>query len=340
VPTTPTKAQLRALPKKQRREVARQVNRERRLAEQRRQRRRRITLRVVAGVAAVAVVVGAVLGARAWVHSRNRGPVNMASDGILLSGYQGQTYAIRNAAVPQGGTPVASTPNRNLGVLDTVFYVDYSDPAAATLWSTAGAALTAGVEAESVSLEIHPIAPDGSASAVTAARAMACVAELAPDSALAANDALLTGGQDWTPTTAAAALTKAGVKADGLSGCLSSSRFTGWVHDATARAEASVPFDAGHVTGTTMFMAGTPYTGAPDDKTAFATALGDAQAVVAAAQPSSGSTGATSSPTDGATSSPTDAATSSPADTATASPTDTASPSPTDTATAGSGSNG
>lgn len=332
MPTTPTKAQLRALPKKQRREVARQVNRERRIAEQRRLRRRRITLRVVAGVSAVAVVAGAVVGARAWVHSRNSGPLNMASDGILLSGYQGQVFAIKTAAVAQGGTPVPSTPNRNLGVLDTVFYVDYSDPDAAALWSTAGAALTAGLQAESVSLEIHPIAPDGSASAVAAARAMACVAELAPDSALAANDALLTGGQDWTPSTAAAALTKAGVKADGLSGCLSSSRFTGWVHDATARAKASVPFDAGHVTGTTMFMAGTPYTGAPDDRTAFAKALGDAQAVVAAAQPSSGSSGATSSPTAGATSSPTDAAT--------PSPTDTATPSPTDTATSGSSSNG
>lgn len=324
MPTTPTKAQLRALPKKQRREVARQVNRERRLAEQRRMRRRRITLRVVAGVAAVAVVAGAAVGARAWVHSRNRGPANMASDGILLSGYQSQVFAIRNAAVPQGGTPVPNSANRNLGVLDTVLYVDYTDPKAATLWSTAGAALTAGVQAESVSLEIHPIAPDGSASAVTAARAMACVAELAPDSALTANDALLTGGQDWTPRTAATALTKAGVKGDGLSDCLSSSRFTGWVHDATARAAASVPFDVGHVTATTLFMAGTPYTGAPDDKTAFATALGDAQAVVAAAQPSTGSTGATASPTDGVTASPTDGATASPTETATPSPTDSA----------------
>ncbi len=75
----------------------------------------------MAGVAAVAVATGAAIGARAWVHSRNRGPADMASDGILISGYQGQAYAIRNAAVAQGGTPVANTPNRNLGVLDTVF---------------------------------------------------------------------------------------------------------------------------------------------------------------------------------------------------------------------------
>jgi hypothetical protein len=315
VPTTPTKAQLRALPKKQRREVARQVAREQRLAEQRRLRRRRITVRVVAAVAVLAVVAGAALGVRAWVHGRNRGPANMASDGILLSGYQGQVFATRNAAVPQGGTPTASIPSRELGVLDTVFYVDYSDPDAATLWSTAGAALTAGVQAESVSLEIHPIAPDGSASAVAAAAGMACVAELAPDSALQANDALLTGGQDWTPSTVQAALTKAGVKADGLSDCLTSGRFTGWVHEATARAKTSVPFDLGHVTGTTMLMAGTAYTGAPDDRTAFAQALSDAQAVIASDSKklntgaNSPTGGATASPTDGATATPTDGAT-------------------------------
>lgn len=333
MPTTPTKAQLRALPKKQRREVARQVARERRLAEQRRRRRRRTTMRVVAGVSALVVVAGAALGARAWVHGRNRGPANMASDGILLSGYQGQVYATRNAAVPQGGTPTANIPSRELGVLDTVLYVDYSDPAAATLWSTAGAALTAGVQAESVSLEIHPIAPDGSASATAAARAMACVAELAPDAALTANDALLTGGQDWTPSSAQAALTKAGVTADGLSGCLTSSRFTGWVQEATARAAASVPFDIGSVTGTTMLMAGTAYTGAPDDKAAFAQALSDAQAVIASDSKklTNGANGATASPT----ASPTDGSTTSPTDGATSTPTDGATSTPTDTATSG-----
>ncbi len=182
-----------------------------------------------------------------------------------------------------------------------------------------------------MSLEIHPIAPDGSASAVTAARAMACVAELAPDSALAVNDALLTGGQDWTPTTATAALTKAGVKADGLSGCLSSSRFTGWVHARLRGPKPPYPL-TWPCDRHDDFLAGTPYTGAPDDHTAFATALSDAQAVVAAAQPSSGSTGATAGPTAGATASPTGAAT--------GSPTDGATSSPTDTATSGSSSNG
>lgn len=317
MPTTPTKAQLRALPKKQRREVARQVARERKLAEQRRRHRRKVTLRVVAGVSAVLVVAAAALGVRAWVHGRNRGPANMASDGILLSGYQGNVYATRNAAVPQGGTPTATVPSRELNVLDTVLYVDYSDPKAATLWSTAGAALTAGVQAESVTLEIHPIAPGGSASATAAAAAMACVAELAPDSALTANNALLTGGQDWTPTSTAAALTKAGVKADGLSGCLSSGRFTGWVHEATARAATSVPFDIGTVTGTTMLMAGTAYTGAPGDHAAFAKALADAQAVIASDSKklNTGGNGATAgpttSPTSGATTSPTSGATTS-----------------------------
>ncbi|MDO8121932.1 hypothetical protein Q6346_11485 [Isoptericola sp. b490] len=307
MPTQLTKAQLRALPKKQRREVARQVAREQRIAEQRRRRRRRNVVQVVAVVVAVGVLTGAVLGVRTWVAERNRGPLNMASDGILLSGYQGNVYGVPTGSVAQGGIPTANTPNRNLGVLDAVLYVDYSSPTASTLWSTAGPELVAGLKAETTSLEIHPIAPDGSASAVRSAAALACVAELDPNQALPAHQALVSGGADWTPASVMKALTDAGVKAPGLDGCITSGRFTGWVRESTARAARSVPFDVGSVTSTTLLLAGTAYTGAPDDAKAFASAYADAQAVVAKASASSSpspTAGATSSPTSGATQAP------------------------------------
>ena len=312
MPTQLTKAQLRALPKKQRREVARQLAREQRIAEQERRKRRRVVLQVVGVVAAVGVVAGAVLGTSAWVHARNRGPLNMASDGILLSGYQGNVYGVPNGSVPQGGTPTATTPNRNLGVLDAVMYVDYSSPTASTLWSTAGPDLTAGLKAETTSLEIHPIAPDGSASAVRSAAALACVAELDPNQAFPAHEALVTGGADWTPASLVKALAGAGVKAPGLDGCITSGRFTGWVRDATARAARSVPFDVGSVSSTTLVLAGSAYTGAPGDAKAFASAYAAAQEVVAKASTSSGAS-PSASPTSGATSSPTSGATESPA---------------------------
>jgi protein-disulfide isomerase len=299
VPTTPTKAQLRALPKKQRREVARQLAREERLAAKRRQARRAVVLRITAVVAVVAVVVAAGLGAVAWVHGRNRGPANMASDGVVLSAYNGKVFTARNGSVAQGGKPVATVSSRMLGVLDVVLYVDYSDPKAHTLWATDGGKIIQKLLAQTASLEIHPIAPGGSPSAVAAARAMACVAELAPDQAYAAHLALITGGTDWTTTSAAAAIQAGGAKVPGLASCLASPRFSGWVTEATDRAAASVPFDIGHVTGTTLILAGTAYTGAPDDAKAFDTALAAAQAVVDKASASAGLTtnGASSSPT-------------------------------------------
>lgn len=283
MPTTPTKAQLRALPKKQRREVARQVAREQRLVEAKRARRRRIVLRTSAVVAGVAVLTGGVLGGRAWVHGLNRGPLNMISDGIVMSGYQGKAYAYPTAAVEQGGTPTDTKPSRTLGVTDAVLYVDYTDPAAATLWTTAGATLTKALMAESLTIEVHPIAPDGSAGAVAAASAMACVAEHAPDKALVANEALLQGGTDWTHASAADAIAKAGIGDKAVASCIKGGKFTGWVTEATDRAAATVPFDLGKVTGTTLLLAGTVYDGKPDDADAFGKALAAAQDEVAKA---------------------------------------------------------
>lgn len=320
MPTTPTKAQLRALPKKQRREVARQVAREQRLVEAKRARRRRVAWRTTAAVAAVAVLTGGALGARAWVHGLNRGPLNMISDGIVMSGYQGQTYGYPTAAVEQGGTPTDTTPSRKLGITDAVLYVDYTDPAAATLWTTAGAPLTKAMLTETLTIEVHPIAPDGSASAVTAASALACVAEHAPDKALAAHEALVTGGTDWTRASAAAAVDKAGIHDKAVASCIKAGKFSGWVKEATDRAAAKVPFDVGTVTGTTLLLAGTVYDGKPDDADAFAAALAAAQDAVAkesaAAQAATGDASATPS----ASGSPSESPSGSPSESATPSP--------------------
>lgn len=328
MPTTPTKAQLRALPKKQRREVARQVAREQRLVEAKRARRRRVVLRTSAVVAGVAVLTGGVLGTRAWVHGLNRGPLNMISDGIVMSGYQGQTYAYPTGAVQQGGTPTDTNPSRKLGITDAVMYVDYADPAAATLWTTAGAPLTKAMLAETLTIEVHPIAPGGSAASVAAASALACVAEHVPDKALVAHQALLTGGQDWTRASAAAAIAKAGIRDTSVATCIKAGKFSGWVKEATDRAAAKVPFDVGAVTGTTLLLAGTAYDGKPDDAGAFGTALLAAQDAVAKENAAAQAAAGTGDGTGDGSASPSPSASPSDGASPSASASESASPSP------------
>ncbi|MCV2393086.1 thioredoxin domain-containing protein [Actinotalea sp. M2MS4P-6] len=301
-----SKSELRGLPKKQRKVVAREVAREQRLAAERHARRVKVARRAIAGVAAAGVVVVAVMGGRAWVAGRNRGPENMLSDGVLVGGDGTSPYTIPTAALAQGAEPVASIQNREYGVLDTTLYVDYTDPDAGTLWSTISSegSLSQNVLGGTATIEIHPIAPDGSASAVAAAAAIGCVAELAPDQALAANDALLTGGTEWTTETLVSAFASAGIDDAGVAGCIQHGRFTGWVTDATARAEASVPYDVGSVSGTTLLLAGTAYDGAPDDTSAYGDALAAAWQVIDAASQSSttdSSTTTDGTATDGAT---------------------------------------
>ncbi len=277
--STPSKAELRALPKKQRRVVARELARQQKIADQKRARRRRIVLRITAGAVAGGLAAAGVLGAKAWVDSRNRGPLNMASDGIELSSYQSVVVATPTPALSVGEAPVPTISYRDYGMLDAVLYVDYSSPDTAPLWSTASGDLTSELTGGAATLEIHPIAPDGSDSAVRAAAAMGCVAEFAPDSALTAHEALVAGGTDWTASSLADAMTGASIDDPDVAACITSGRFTGWATDATKRAATSVPFDIGSVTGTTLLLAGEPYDGA-DDADAFAAALQSAQAVV------------------------------------------------------------
>ncbi len=290
-----SKSELRSLPKKQRKVVAREIAREQREADERRARRARRARQVAAGVAVVGVAAVSVLGARAWAASRNRGPLNMASDGVLIAGYGSSPYTVPTDAVAQGATPVATVQNHEFGVLDAALYVDYADPDAATLWTTISqeGSLAQNVLDGTATLEVRPIAPGGDTSATRAAAALACVAELAPDQALDANAALLAGGTDWTTEALVSALQGVGITDDAVADCVTSGRFTGWVAEATDRAAASVPYDVGSVTGTTLLLAGEAYTGAADDATAYADALDAAWAVVDAASATTDTTDST-----------------------------------------------
>lgn len=147
----------------------------RKLAESERVRRRRnaqikkVALRAGAVVAVVAVVVAAVVVVREVIRSGRIGPVNMASDGLLITGDGTIATAVTTDPIPADGSP---TPNdisgRTSGILDIVVYVDYGDPASAQFWQASGATLTSAVTSGYLTLEIHPVALEARTAATPA----------------------------------------------------------------------------------------------------------------------------------------------------------------------------
>lgn len=263
------------LPRKDRKALARELARIERERQARLRRRRRRLAWAGGGTAALAAVVVAVLAVQASVRAGQVGPANMRSDGVVLSGDGGSVTAARTAALDPGEAPTATVVDRGAGVVDLVLYADYTSAEAAALWSASGAALTELVTSGTATLELHPLALDGEASA-RAAGALACVADTAPDSALAVHDALLGAGESGAAGAAAAdapagedllALVQgAGVADEAVAGCVTGGDFTDWAQQATARAADAVPFDVGRVTTSpVLLVGGQEYTGDPAD---------------------------------------------------------------------------
>lgn len=337
------------LPKKDRKALARELARiERERQALRRRHRRRMTW-IGVGTTGVAAVVVVALAVHASVVAGRVGPLNMLSDGILVTGDGTNLTATRTAAIEADGDPVATAADRSTGKLDIVLYVDYRSPDAATFWAANGAAITSWVTQGQATFELHPLAlldgstitpaptaaatdaatdgTDGAAGAtetqspepfestgdysVRAAGAVACVADIAPDSVLAVHDALVTAdpGADGLDNAALVTLVqKAGATDDAVATCIKKGEFTDWAAQATTRAAHSVPFDAvGKVTTSpVVVVAGTQYTGDLGDATAFDQFMSDVYTQVAAQAATDDSTAdpdaaATDEPTDGAT---------------------------------------
>lgn len=163
--------------------------------------------------------------------------------------------------------------------------------------------------------------------ALRAANTFACVANGAPDQALAVNDALFAaqatfGTSGLTDDQLVALVQKAGVTAKGTSQCIRSHHYERWVKQATARATTAVPFSGVPALGTAplIIVGGHQYTGKVDDATAFTAIV--LQAYQAASQAASAASGtATPTPSDTATPAPTTGATVPPASGATPAPT-------------------
>ena len=250
-------------------------------------RRHRVLWRGGIGVAllAVATIVAVVfVGA---VRPGAAGPLNMASDGVLLGADETGVIAASTVALTADEAPIATDQDALANLVNITMYVDYLCPFCGEFDNANAAQISSWITAGNATVEIHPISIMDSASAGTsystrAANAAACVADTDPDSFLAVNTALF-ASQPQEQTTGLtdnellAVLEGAGVQGAGVSGaavadCVTEQTFTAWVAGATDRA-LSGPLpnaDVETVTGTpTVLVNGVSYEGPFDDAEAF-----------------------------------------------------------------------
>jgi protein-disulfide isomerase len=273
--------------KKDRREAAREKARLEREAEKRRQRRNRIFIQGGIGIVVLAIVAVIALVIVNVNKPAGPGPLNMASDGILLTG--SNMDATKTAAIKAGATPTVTDKSKHKTTVNIVTYIDYQCPYCEQFETTNADQIATWVKAGEATIEIHPIAILDSSSlgnkyATRAANAAACVANYDPNNFYAVNTALYanqpaenTSGK--SDTELLSTVSGAGSGSAKIKSCITSQQFVPWVTAATARVHpngdknvfAGVANTPAKFGGTpTVFVNGVQYTGSLTDATAFA----------------------------------------------------------------------
>lgn len=283
--------------KKDRREEAREKARNMRIEEQKRKKRNSILVRsgIGVGVLAVAAIVALVI-----VNSTApaaAGPLNMASDGILLTGDGTSVTAVETTAVPADATPDPTDQTKLTDTANIVTYVDYLCPYCGDFEKANAQQITDWVTAGNATLEVHPLSildsnSAGSKYSTRAANAAACVANYDPDHFLAVNAALFAnqpqeGTTGLTNKQLVSLVEEAGVTDAAVAKCINDQEFSTWVAGATDRALAGpIPnSDITNVTGTpTVLVNGVAYKGSLTDATAFASFVAEQVAATAGAE--------------------------------------------------------
>ncbi|MBP1242340.1 protein-disulfide isomerase [Frigoribacterium sp. PvP120] len=268
--------------KRERREAAREKARVAREAAAKRRRRKKWALQggLVLGVLAVAAVV--VLVVTRSMAPGGPGPLNMASDGVVLSGDGTTVSATTTDAVPADGEPTASAAG-TAEKPSIVVYLDYMCPYCGQFDTANAEQLQTWVSQGSVDLEIHPLGFLDSASLGTkystrSANALACVANYQPDAALDVNTALFAQQPEentsgLTNDELVSLVQGAGADDEQIPGCVTGGEFDDWVASATERAlnDPLPNSDLEKVTGTpTVLVNGQQYQGSLTDPTVFA----------------------------------------------------------------------
>lgn len=268
--------------KRERREAAREKARAAREAEAKRRRRRRWALQGGLAVGVLAVLAVVALVVTRSLAPAGPGPLNMASDGIVLSGDGTTISAVSTDAVPADGSPVPSAAG-TAEKPSIVVYLDYMCPYCGQFDTTNADQLETWATQGAVDLEIHPLgfldsASQGSKYSTRSANALACVANSRPDAALDVNTALFAqqpaeNTRGLTNDELVTLIEGAGVDDPDVASCVRDGQFDDWVASATERAlNDPVPHsDLAAVTATpTVLVNGQQYQGSPTDAAAFA----------------------------------------------------------------------
>ena len=274
------------LTKNQRREAAREAARVEREQQKRRDTRNKILFRGL-----VTIVILAILGGVGWaIYAGTRpagpGPENMLSDGILLTGEDGEIVPVLTDAIPADGEPVPTDPDDIDTPLHIVSYVDFFCPVCNAFEQANAATIDELVATGDATLEVHPISildrlSLGTEYSTRSANAAACVASEQPDlfhdfaAAMFANQPAenTVGLSDDEIIEVAGTV---GADSDEVQACIRDGRYEDWVAQATERAlTGPLPnADIANVQGTpTVIVNGVAYQGAPGDAAAFASFL-------------------------------------------------------------------
>ena len=276
--------------KNQRRQEARDKAREMREAQSKQSKRKKVIVQ-----SSVAVVVLAIIGVVTFFITSSMapagpGPRNMLSDGIKVG--QG-LVAERTEARQPDQAPVISGENSE-GVAAINIFVDYSCPACAQFEAVHSEQFRSWLESGTVTIEYHPLSfrdpqTAGQRYATRSGNAVACVADLDPDSFFDYSEALLLN-QPIPPEQVSlsdaelfALAEVSGVgNLDEVESCINDERFADWLKAATDRAMGTGPVPVRNsqipvVRGTpTVLVNGQEYVGtSPADLAAFVASVVD-----------------------------------------------------------------
>ncbi|HEX3680660.1 MAG TPA: thioredoxin domain-containing protein [Galbitalea sp.] len=228
----------------QRREAAREKARDLRDQQRKKERRNRFLLQggIIVGVLVILGVIALVVTTS--ITPPAAGPLNMRSDGIIIGK---DLKAVRTAAIPENGKPIATVRDKKSNVVSIRIYLDYFCPVCDAFETANKTQLTGWLKSGAVTLEIHPIAildrsSLGTAYSTRAANAAACVANYAPDDYWAFTQAMYAK----QPAENTVGLSNSQILAvikdakvhdiSQISPCVNNEKFKGWVASATTRA--------------------------------------------------------------------------------------------------------
>ncbi|WP_235492369.1 DsbA family protein [Leifsonia sp. Root112D2] len=291
------------VPKKDRREAARETARIMREEAAKRAKRRKWIVQGSVSVAVIAVLAIIALVIVSSIKPAGPGPKNMASGGIVLTS---TTKAVTSPAQPANATPVPTDESATPDKAHIIVYLDYQCPICNQFETTNATQLGQWIDGGLATLEIHPVAildasSNGNRYSTRAANAASCVANSKPSAFFAVNSALFKNqpaenGNGMKNDKLLSILKGAGASSDAITKCVNDEPFSSWITARTkaATSDKNLVNPANGYFGTpTVLVNGTMYTGSVSDASVFASFV---QQTMAA-----GSGGSTSTPTPTAT---------------------------------------